>query len=542
MIELLTAAEMRRTERTAIEGDEVTGLELMERAGAGVVEMTFREWPALAESPHSAVILCGPGNNGGDGYVVARLLHDRDWKVSVYAYGDPEQLPPDAYRNYHRWIERNGVRPLSEAEQELCSTGTALVVDAVFGTGLTRPISQDLAKVLATVESRGDGKPSPFVVSVDVPTGICSDSGREIGGGCDSDLTVTFHRARPGHYLGDGPRRCGAVCVVDIGLGGSGGTASINLGTQPRHLHRNPRAEAHKYDHGHLLVLGGESGKGGAARLAAHGALRIGSGLVTLGCPSSALQENAAQLNAVMLKSIDSGRVLADLLDRNPRIDALCLGPGLGTGERQRQFVAAALRSRKAAVLDADALTIVSHDNSLFSDLHSRCVLTPHEGEFSRLFPDMASRLDEQPGAGPAYSKVDAVRDAAARAGCTILLKGPATVIAAPDGPATVNSACYGRSVPWLATAGSGDVLAGFVAGLLARGFEPREAGASAAYVHVECALQFGPGLIAEDLPDQLPSVLRELTPWQRARHREPSGHLIRESSIPTGSRTDTVM
>ncbi len=515
MIELLTAAEMRKTERTAIEGGEVTGLELMERAGAGVVDMTLREWPDLAKSPLSTVILCGPGNNGGDGYVVARLLHDRGWKVSVYAYGDPEKLPPEAYRNYRNWTERNGVRPLSEAKQELCSTRPALVVDAVFGTGLTRPISEDLAEVLSKVGSQGDGKSSPFVVSVDMPTGICSDSGREIGGSCDSDLTVTFHRARPGHYLGDGPRRCGAVRVVDIGLGGTGGTASINLGTQPKHLHRDPRAEAHKYDHGHLLVLGGESGKGGAARLAAMGALRMGSGLVTLGCPSSALQENAAQLNAVMLKSVDSGRVLADLLDQDPRIDALCLGPGLGMGERQRQLVAAALRSRKPAVLDADALTIVSHDNSLFSDLHSRCILTPHEGEFSRLFPDIASRLDEKPSAGPAYSKIDAAHDAAARAGCTVLLKGPATVIAGPDGPVTVNSACYERSAPWLATAGSGDVLAGFVAGLLARGFEPWDAAASAAYVHVECALRFGPGLIAEDLPDLLPSVLRGLTPWQ---------------------------
>jgi len=511
-MELLTAARMRETERAAIESGGVSGLRLMRRAGAGVLEMTFRTWPALAASPRSAVILCGPGNNGGDGYVVATLLHDLGWRVMVCVYGDPEKLPSDAHRCFGDWMDRGDVRPLCEAGPELRKAGIDLIVDAVFGTGLKRPVSKDLARALAGVRSWGRaGGSRPVTVSVDMPTGICSDSGHEIGGSFDSDLTVTFHRAKPGHYLCDGPRRCGVVRIVDIGLDGGVTPASIDLVGRPTHLDRDHRVGRHKYHYGHLLVLSGGVGKGGAARLAAHGALRIGAGLVTVGCPPAALQENAAQLNAVMVKSIASGDALGELLENDSRIDTLCLGPGLGTGDRERQIVAAAIKCGKATVLDADALTLISNDRALFADLHPRCVLTPHGGEFSHLFPDLAARLREEPGIGSVYSKVDAVREAAVRAGCTVLLKGSTSLIATPDGPVSVNSACYERSAPWLATAGSGDVLAGMVAALLARGFEMRDAAASAAYVHVECAIRFGPGLIAEDIPGLIPVVLREL-------------------------------
>ena len=511
-MELLTATRMRETERAAIENGGVSGLQLMKRAGAGVLEMILRKWPALAAAPRSAVILCGPGNNGGDGYVVATLLHDLGWWVRVYAYGDPAKLPPDARACCGDWMGRGEVRPLCEAGPELREAGVDLIVDAVFGTGLKRPVGENLARTLAEARSWvREGGLRPVTVSVDMPTGICSDSGREIGGSFDSDLTVTFHRAKPGHYLCDGPSRCGAVRIVDIGLDGGVTPASIDLVERPTHLDRDYRTGLHKYHHGHLLVLSGGVGKGGAARLAAHGALRIGAGLVTVGCPPSALQENAVQLNAVMVRPIASGDALRELLESAARIDTLCLGPGLGTGDRERHIVAAAIKCGKAAVLDADALTLISHDGALFSDLHPRCVLTPHGGEFSRLFPDLATRLREEPGTGPAYSKVDAVREAAARAGCTVLLKGPASLIATPDGRISVNSACYERSAPWLATAGSGDVLAGMVAALLARGFETRDAAVSAAYVHVECAIRFGPGLIAEDIPGLIPVALRDL-------------------------------
>lgn len=297
---------------------------------------------------------------------------------------------------------------------------------------------------------------------------------------------------------------------------------------------------AHKYSHGHALILSGPSGRGGAARLAARGALRIGAGVVTVGCPPDAIPENAARLDAVMLRGLADGAALAGVLE-DKRINALCLGPGMGVGAREAALLAVALgipvpgltpdlssdggeggkggpgsspgrgKFGRNLVLDADALTILSQNHDLFAALHEGCVLTPHAGEFARLFPDIAEKLAAPASKGPAYSKVDATREAAKRAGCTILYKGPDTVIADPSGRCAINSAHYDRAAPWLATAGSGDVLAGFITGLLARGFSPFDAACTGAWLHVECALSFGPGLIAEDLPEELPKVFRAL-------------------------------
>lgn len=275
------------------------------------------------------------------------------------------------------------------------------------------------------------------------------------------------------------------------------------------------KASAHKYNHGHALILSGGVGKGGAARLAARGALRIGAGVVTVGCPPGALQENAGALDAIMVRAVKGGEGLAEAL-QDERINALCLGPGLGL-ERAAEMVAVALGDGgvepRPTVLDADALSILQFDEAdgLFGKLHENCVLTPHAGEFARMFPDIAEKLDAPATKGPAYSKVDATREAAARAGCVVLFKGADTVIAGPDGRCSINSAHYERSAPWLATAGSGDVLAGFITGLLARGFPPMQAAETGAWLHVECALKFGPGLIAEDLPEMLPAVFRDL-------------------------------
>ena len=267
----------------------------------------------------------------------------------------------------------------------------------------------------------------------------------------------------------------------------------------------------HKYSHGHAVILAGSSPKGGAARLAARGALRIGAGLVTVAAPPDAVPDHAAQLTAIMLRSVADADALARVLE-DDRLNALCLGPGLGVGSDTRALVKVALGVRRGCVLDADALTSFADDpNALFAILHEGCVLTPHAGEFARLFPDIAERLAAPATTGPAYSKVDATREAAARAGCTVLFKGPDTVIADPSGRCRINSAHYDRAAPWLATAGSGDVLAGFITGLLARGFEPLEAASTAAWLHVEAARSFGPGLIAEDLPEELPKVFRSL-------------------------------
>ena len=267
---------------------------------------------------------------------------------------------------------------------------------------------------------------------------------------------------------------------------------------------------AHKYSHGHALVLAGPAGRGGAARLAARGALRIGAGVVSLGVPHDALAEHAAQVTAIMLAEIGEAGALARVLE-DGRLNALCLGPGLGHG-RARELVPVALGSGRACVLDADALTVyMKNPGKLFEILHENVILTPHAGEFSRLFPDLAARLAGPDVKGPAGPKVEATRAAAARAGCVVLFKGPQTVIAAPDGRCAINAAADERAAPWLATAGSGDVLAGFITGLLARAMAPMQAAEAGAWLHTECALSFGPGLIAEDLPEELPRVFRAL-------------------------------
>ncbi|WP_394152610.1 NAD(P)H-hydrate dehydratase [Loktanella salsilacus] len=503
MTELLTAAQMRAVERRAIESGAVTGLELMERAGQGVVDAVFAQWPAFAGRPDAAqraVVLCGPGNNGGDGFVVARLLQGAGWAVDVFLHGSAKQLPPDARTNYERWQRLGPVRPLSEGEHV---GAAALCVDALFGTGLSRPLDMVLPDAAGALR-----------VAVDVPSGLCADSGRVLGQGdgvcMQADLTVSFHRAKRGHMLGAGPAMCGQLVVSDIGLTEPAGADVCHLVTAQGLAGHLMKGGGHKYDYGHALILSGGVGKGGAARMAARGALRIGAGAVTVGCPPAALIENAAQLDAVMLRRVPGADALNAVLT-DKRINALCLGPGLGTGAREADLVRAALMAGRGLVLDADALTLLSQDGDLFALIHDTCVLTPHGGEFARLFPDIAEKLDAPALTGPAYSKVDAVRAAAQRAGCTVLFKGPDTVIADPSGACRVNAAVYGRSAPWLATAGAGDVLAGFITGLMARGFAPMHAAEVGAWLHVACARAFGPGLIAEDLPEALPGVLREL-------------------------------
>ena len=275
------------------------------------------------------------------------------------------------------------------------------------------------------------------------------------------------------------------------------------------------KGHGHKFDHGHAVILSGGPGRTGAARLAARGALRIGAGLVTLGVPPAAQMEVASQITSLMLARVPDADALNAVLD-DDRINALCLGPGLGLGDHAASLVDAVLGARhlstaRQVVFDADALTLMAADPARLAALNDHAILTPHGGEFARLFPDIAKKLAAVADTGPAYSKVDATRDAAARCGAVVLFKGPDTVIAHPDGRCSVHVAAYGRAAPWLATAGAGDVLAGFITGLLARGFDPMTAAETAAWLHVECARAFGPGLIAEDLPEMLPTVLKGL-------------------------------
>jgi len=516
---------MRAIETAAIGSGAVTGLELMERAGCGVVAAMFREWPALAKTDHRALVLCGPGNNGGDGFVVARLLRDWGWAVDVHLFGAPDRLPPDARCNYDRWC---AMGPVHDLETTLATGLSAarfdVFVDAVFGTGLKRGLSLPLSLIGAvrTVDGRRDAAP-PCKVAIDIPSGLESDSGRLLGAAENiavADLTVTFHSAKIGQFLHDGPKICGKLVVEDIGLSSwsqilppeapeiAGICQLADGATLSRPLQK--QVAGHKFEYGHALILSGGPGRGGAARLAARGALRVGAGLVTVACPPDALAEMAAQLNAIMLHPVADADALARVLE-DTRINALCLGPGLGLSNESRNLVAEVLKSHRATVLDADALTLIARDATLFVALHDKCIVTPHAGEFARLFPEIAANLAALPTNGPACSKLDATRAAAAMAGCVVLYKGPDTVIAAPDGRCIINSAHYGRAAPWLATAGAGDVLAGMIAGLLARGFAPMFAAQTAAWLHVEAARKFGPGLIAEDIPEMLPAVFKGL-------------------------------
>ncbi|MCZ8079739.1 MAG: NAD(P)H-hydrate dehydratase [Rhodobacteraceae bacterium] len=571
MTELLIAAQMRAIEAAAIASGAVTGLELMERAGRGVVEAIFAEWPELRATSHRAVVLCGPGNNGGDGFVVARLLKEWGWEVRVLAAAKPDAMPRDAAVNARRWWAYGAVEPLTERSLRR-GPSADIYVDAIFGTGLTRPPEGEIARILAHLGgANGDlGYYQDRVVALDAPSCLCLDSGRSLMRGWAvprARLTVTFDSLKAGHVLAEGPALSGRVVVVDIGIAPWRRMTNPRRGPQgwlgamkPHHLGLvGPEPDrmmpfvpgrfplpmlskagwaedhlSHKFTHGHALILGGPAGRGGAARLVARGALRVGAGLVTVGCPGEALAENAARLDAVMLRVVPDGAGLARLLS-DRRIGTVCVGPGLGVGPKARRLLGELLRTvqkgevpphlanlpeafqrpspptRPKVVLDADALTILSREAGLFGALHDGCVLTPHAGEFARLFPDIAEKLAAPAVTGPAYSKVDATREAAARAGCVVLFKGADTVIAAPNGRCAINSAHYDRAAPWLATAGAGDVLAGFIAGLMARGFAPFDAACTGAWLHVECAREFGPGLIAEDLPEMLPAVFRRL-------------------------------
>jgi NAD(P)H-hydrate epimerase len=485
--EILTVAEMYAADKFAAEYGTPT-LTLMENAGFGVAEIIRARW-----SPRTVAVLCGPGNNGGDGFVVARHLKEHGWDVRLALLGRRDALKGDAAAMADRWPGPD--EALSPAVLE----DAALVVDALFGAGLSRPLD-GVARETAEAVNRS-GLP---VVAIDVPSGLSGDSGKVLGDCCiDTDVTVTFFRKKPGHVLLPGRLKCGDLEVVDIGIPDRA-LASI----QPK-LRENdpalwlddypwPQIDSHKYARGHCVVVSGPVHSTGAARLAARAALRVGAGLVSVASPPESVAVNAAALTAIMVKPFTGASGLRELL-KDKRLNSVVIGPGNGAGPATRERVAAVLSSQAAAVLDADALTAFKDEpQAMLSLLREPCVLTPHDGEFDRVFLGLRARSE---------SRIETVRAAAAAAKCTVLLKGPDTVIAAPDGRVIVSS----HAPPTLATAGSGDVLAGLIGGLLAQHVDSYKAAAMAAWLHGEAAFRFGPGLIAEDLPELLPEVLADM-------------------------------
>lgn len=483
--EILTVEECYAADRYAAALGTPT-LTLMENAGRAIADEI-----AVRFKPCKAAVLCGPGNNGGDGFVVARLLAGRGFDVRLSLLGALEALKGDAAAMAARWDGTIG--PLSGD----CISDAMLVVDALFGAGLSRALDGEAARACEAMNA-SDAK----IIAVDVPSGLQGDSGKPLGDACvKADVTVTFFRKKPAHVLMPGRALCGETVVADIGIPEAAANVCSLFENGPalwRARYPWPKSDAHKYARGHCVVVSGSMQSTGAARLAARGALRAGAGLVSVASPPDAVAVNAAQLTAIMVKPFAGAKGLADLMS-DKRLNAVVAGPGCGVGRATQELVGAILASSAAAVLDADALTSFAGDpKALYLLLRDNAVLTPHEGEFERIFPGVLAR---------AQSKIEAVRAASAAAKCVVLLKGADTVIAAPDGRAAVNT----NAPPTLATAGSGDVLAGIIGGLLAQGMNAFDAALAGTWLHGEAANCFGIGLIAEDVPEMLPRVLQAL-------------------------------
>jgi hydroxyethylthiazole kinase-like uncharacterized protein yjeF len=491
-MEVLTTAEMERADRLTIAAG-TPGFALMLSAGQAVAAAAM---DMAAEGP--ILVIAGPGNNGGDGFVAAAELAAHGREVQVILLCERESLQGDAASAARGW--KYPVLPFNPQ----AIGKPALIVDALFGAGLDRAVNGEPFEMIEAINANG----AP-VLAVDLPSGINGTSGAVMGTAVRAVETVTFFRRKPAHLLLPGRLYCGRVRVADIGIDAKV-LAEIapktfeNIPSFWRGSYPVPEIDGHKYSRGHVAVVSGGLAATGAARLAARGALRAGAGLVTLASPRDALAVNAAALMAVMVRAVDTVVEFAEMFADN-RFNACVIGPGAGVGERTRDFVLTTLSAKRAVVLDADALTsFASHPEQLFAAIrHSsdpQAVLTPHEGEFPRLFSDISNKH-------PFRSKLERVRDAAERAGGVVLLKGPDTVVASPDGRATIAA----NAPPWIATAGAGDVLSGMIAGLLSQGVPAFEAASIAVWMHGEAAREAGPGLIAEDLPETLPAVTRRL-------------------------------
>lgn len=496
VIELLTPKEMGETDRLAIARGPFSGVELMRNAGQAVAAVILQRFP-MAPTVH---VLCGPGNNGGDGFVVARILSDAGALVSVWSEGEPRTGTDAA-------MARNEYMGEARALGGFACTAGDLIVDAIFGAGLTREVPPIVTRAIRTAREAG-----AHCLAIDLPSGVSGGSGKILGDAFDAHVTVTFVRKKPGHLLLPGKLRCGEMIVADIGISDQviaeiGTRCFENIPSLWLEKYPSPAIDAYKYSRGHVAVFSGGSSATGAARMAAMAAARIGAGAVTMLSPASAMQVNASHLTSIMLRKVDALEDISDFLsERKP--PALVFGPGLGPHPKVGRFLIdlmpVAAEYAAAIVIDADGLTSSARqiDDFLAAATAAgapRLVLTPHEGEFARLFPDIC--------ADAALSKLDKARAAAKRTHAVIVYKGPDTVIAAPDGCAAINA----NGTPWLATAGSGDVLSGLVAGLIGQGMPTFQAACAAVWIHAEAARLFGPGLIAEDLPLSILPVVREL-------------------------------
>jgi hydroxyethylthiazole kinase-like uncharacterized protein yjeF len=489
---VLTVAEMAAADRLTIEGG-TPGIRLMEAAGAAVVTEILRRW-----SKRATLVLCGPGNNGGDGFIVARILSEFGWPVRVALLDMDRAAKGDAALAQQRW------RGETVATTVGCLDNVALIVDAMFGAGLDRPLSGIAKELVHAIAAR-----NLDCVAVDMPSGVSGDTGRVLGeaSGCAPlcRLTVSFCRPKPGHFLEPARGLCGALVVAPIGIGDDivarlNPQIVLNDPSLWRDCLHKPGTGDHKYTRGHAVVLGGAT-MTGAARLSARAARRIGAGLLTIASPPESVAIYADDEPGAIVRAIRTDADFERLVSE-PRVSAILVGPGAGLDDATRRRVLLALSSHKPCVLDADALSVFADTpDILLQRLGPHCLLTPHEGEFARLFPDLAEP------AALAGGKLARTRTAAHRSGATVLLKGADTVIAQSDGAAVLSP--FGP--PTLATGGSGDVLAGLAVGLMAQGMPAFWAAAAASWLQGEAARAIGPGLIADDLPAQIAPLLARL-------------------------------
>jgi hydroxyethylthiazole kinase-like uncharacterized protein yjeF len=493
MIEVLTPEEMSEADRRTIAAG-TPGIELMERAGAAVA----RAAADAGVTGRRFAIVCGPGNNGGDGFVAARLLKEQGFAIKLMLLGAAVKLRGDAAIAAKRWSGE--VEPFDAGAFSNCD----LIVDALFGAGLSRDLSGEAKDAVEAINAAGVP-----VVAVDLPSGIDGASGQVRGVAVRATNTVTFCRMKPAHLLMPGRIHVGKIIVADIGIPDrivrevAGGTwlnvPEVWIGCYPW-----PRIEGHKYKRGHAVVVSGPAHATGAARLAARAAQRSGAGLVTVAAPMTALPVLSTSLEGVMVREAQGASGLKKLLS-DQRLNAVLLGPGNGAGKATKAAVETAVKAGRTLVLDADAISSFTGESGKLSKLlkvnRIQAVFTPHDGEFAKLFANDSAQIVR------IESKIERVRAAAKRLGAVVLLKGPDTVVAAPDGRATISN----NAPPWLATAGAGDVLAGIVLGLVAQGMPVFEAASAAAWLHGEAAREAGFGMTAEDLTTALKKVLERL-------------------------------
>jgi len=477
---VLTVAQMNAADRLTMAAG-TPGWLLMQHAGEAVARELLHRW-----TPRRVTVLCGPGNNGGDGFVVAIALARSGWAVRLALLGDINGLRGDAHHFAQRWT--GGVEPLTPQVVD----DAELIVDSLFGSGLSRRLDSQVTDTLTCATRRGIP-----IIAVDVPSGVMGDSGEDLGAAA-AVCTVTFARKKPGHLLLPGRDLCGDIVVADIGIPQAVlDSLAIDTWENAPGLWRQQlpqlQAAGNKYSRGHALLYGGYP-MTGAARMAARAAARIGAGLTTIAVPEKAFAIYAPALTSIMVQTLSQDQDFAALL-QDPRYTAFSIGPGAGLSDATRERALALLQTRRPVVLDADAISVFSsRADELFQAIRGPCVITPHDGEFKRIFD-------------PSGDKLTRARRAARRSGAVVVLKGADTVIAAPDGRAIINS----NAPATLATAGSGDVLGGFILGLLAQGMDAFPAAAAGVWMHGASAMAFGPGLIGEDLPDLLPGVLKRL-------------------------------